>query len=120
MAAKKSKKGKRGRPKVEVSDEDRERVREMSRMGATQVEIATVLGVSDVTLRAHFRKELDTATVEANSNVAGRLYDDCMKDDPRYQTSRMFWLKTRGGWKEKTEVGGSVNLVLTDADKRKL
>jgi hypothetical protein len=40
-------------------------------------------------------------------NVESRFYSDCLKDDPSYQTSRIFYLKTQAkdrGYVEKQEI----------------
>ena len=83
------------------TDKDREVVKAMASYGVPQEDIGRVVGCSHVTLRKHFEAELDTAGIRANSKVAERLFSDCMKDDPRYQVSRMFWLKTRAGWRDE-------------------
>ena len=68
-------------------------------------------------------EEISTALAQANAKVAERLYQDCMKDDPDYQRSRMFWLKTRAGWRETDrheivgDSGGPVRLEVVYEDK---
>ncbi len=42
--------------------------------------------------------------------VESRLFEDCLKNSPAYQTSRIFFLKTRGkgrGYIERTELAGT-------------
>jgi hypothetical protein len=62
------------------------------------------MGISDVTLRKHFREELDTAEVKANAKVAGNLFRQATKDDPRSIPAAIFWTKTRLGWKDSTKL----------------
>lgn len=50
---------------------------------------------------------LKEARETMKDNVESRLYADCLKDDPSYQTSRIFFLKTQAkdrGYIEKQEV----------------
>jgi hypothetical protein len=72
----------------------------MSSYGIPQADICAVVEVDLKTLRKHYRKELDTATAKANSQVAQRLYQKCLDGDT---TSMIFWMKTRGKWSEKVE-----------------
>lgn len=84
-------------PLHQPDDKTRKTVEAMSSYGIPQEDIAAVLGIDPKTLRLHYRYELDTATAKANAQVAQRLYNKCMNDDT---TSIIFWLKTRGQWKE--------------------
>jgi hypothetical protein len=92
------------RPPYEPSEQDRKTVRAMTAYGITQEQLITVLGITSKTLRKHFRKELNTAAIEANAQVAGSLFRKASAGDV---ISMIFWLKTRAGWKEPPqEVGG--------------
>lgn len=92
-----------------VTDETRRRVRNLAAVGVTHLDIARVIGVSGVTLRKYYRDELDNAAIEANSSVAGKLYQQCMEGNT---SAMMFWLKTRAKWSERHEVehSGEVGL----------
>lgn len=70
----------------------------MARIGTRQEEIGEAIGVSHVTLRKHFRKELDSAEVRANTTVATKLFDLCEAGNV---TAIIFWLKCRAGWKDQ-------------------
>ena len=98
-----------GRPQYKPTDHDRKVVRSMVRAGVTQAEIANVLNMSPVTLEKHFRRELDTASAEANQEVANALFLKATTgDDASSVTAAIFWLKCRAGWKDvsKHEVSG--------------
>lgn len=51
-----------GRPTFPATPEDRTKVARMSRLGIPQSQMAIVLGISDKTLRKHFRRDLDKAS----------------------------------------------------------
>jgi hypothetical protein len=66
--------------------------------------------ISPVTLRKHFRNELDIGHVQANADVAGALFKNATTGTPTYPagnpTAQIFWLKTRGNghWKDKQTI----------------
>ncbi len=73
----------------------------MAACGFTQEAIARCLGtagISEPTLREHFRTELDTAATLANATVGNKLYQMAVSGNPPAAT--FFWLKCRAGWKE--------------------
>lgn len=86
-------------------DETREQVRNYAIVGTPQEDIAAALGVSEKTLRKHYRDELDFAATEATANVGGALYRNAMSGNVAAQ---IFWMKTRAGWREteRLEVTG--------------
>jgi hypothetical protein len=81
----------------EPTEKTRKTVEAMSSYGIPQEDISKVIGVDSKTLRKYYKYELDTASAKANSQVAQRLYQKCLDGDT---TSMIFWLKTRGQWKE--------------------
>ena len=99
------------------SDEQRKIVRAMTAYGTPQEQIALVLDVTDKTLRKHFRAELDSGAPEANAQVAeslfnmaigrakvikdGEVIDEGVEPKP---AAAIFWMKSRAGWREVTEV----------------
>jgi hypothetical protein len=89
-----------GRPEFVPTDEQRRLVEAMASVGIPQPQIGSVIGICHVTLRKHFRDELDNAEIKANAKVAGNLFRQATKDDPRSTTAAIFWTKTRMGWKE--------------------
>lgn len=96
----------RGGPKHEPTAEQRIQVWRQSARGANQAHIAAMLGISDRTLRLHYRYELDHAAEEANDAMAGTVYSmgtggggpDGWKT-ANFHAAK-YWLSTRAGWKE--------------------
>lgn len=78
----------------------RRQVEAMSAYGVPEADIARVLGIDPKTLRKHYRDELDTGSIKANSRMAENLYKKAMGDGPQSVTATIFWLKTRAQWKE--------------------
>ena len=72
----------------------------MAAYGVPENDIARVLAVDAKTLRKHYRDELDTGHIKANSRVAESLYRKATTEGPQSVTAAIFWLKTRAGWKE--------------------
>lgn len=97
-------KNKGGRPSHEPTEKDRNTVLAMAGYGIPQEDIAKVLGISRPTLEKHYREELDTGLVKANSAVARSLYEKALGDNSSAVTAAIFWLKTRAGWKEPKQV----------------
>lgn len=81
----------------EPTDTNRAEVKALVSFGNTQIEIAKYLNISDETLRIHYRRELDTAAIQANAAVARRLYQKAVEQDDL--SAQIFWLKTRGRWR---------------------
>jgi predicted secreted protein len=92
------------RPPYAPSEQDRKTVKAMTAYGISQDQITAVLGITGKTLRKHFRREIATAAIEANAQVAGSLFRKASSGDT---IAQIFWLKVRAGWKEPPqEVGG--------------
>src|SRR5260370_42684581 len=86
------------RPNLEPSEEQRRQVKLLAAFGNTQEEIASIVRVSDRTLRKHFREELDHGVTEANSQIAQALFKKAKDGNT---TAQIFWLKCRAGWRER-------------------
>ncbi len=80
----------------------------MAGYGVPEGDIARVLDVPADYLREHFRKELDSGQIKANTKVAEDLYRKATGEGREAVTAAIFWLKTRAGWKETAvhEVSG--------------
>jgi hypothetical protein len=78
----------------------RRQVEAMAAYGVPETDIARVLAIDPKTLRKHYRDELDTGQIKANSKVAESLYRKALSDGAQSVTAAIFWLKTRAGWKE--------------------
>jgi hypothetical protein len=80
----------------------------MAAFGIPEQNIARVVGIDAKTLRKHYRDELDTGQTKATAKVAESLFRKATSEGPQSVTAAIFWLKTRGGWKETStvELGG--------------
>jgi hypothetical protein len=88
------------RPKFTPHPEHRNLVKSMAGMGIRHEDIAKKVGIrSPKTLRKHFREELDLGSTDALYNVARTLYNMATRGDCPAAT--IFYLKSRGGWREK-------------------
>ena len=74
----------------------------MAAYGVPEADIATVIGIDAKTLRKHYRQELDTGQIKANTKVAENLYRKATGDGREAVIAAIFWLKTRARWKETT------------------
>jgi predicted transcriptional regulator len=86
----------------EPTDDQRRLVRALSGFGVTHDDIARQVGCEPKTLRKHFRDELDRGSVEATAKVAQSLFQ--MATTGKNVAAAIFWMKCRGGWREKTQV----------------
>lgn len=92
--------------KHQVTDETRDRVRMLKCCGVTNAMVASVLGISEDTLERYYRDELAHGLADATSRIAGTLYQKALSGDT---TAMIFWLKTRGGWRETVQ---NINLSM--------
>jgi hypothetical protein len=111
---------KRGRPEgtgYHPTDVDRKLVEELAGFGIPEADIArrvinpaTKEPISPVTLRKHYREELDVGHIRANEAVAGALFKNATTKTETYPggipVAQIFWLKTRGKgqWKDKQHI----------------
>ncbi len=104
-----------GRPAYQPNDKDRRVVESMARF-VTHDKIATVLGISDETIRKYYRYELDTAKTKTDAAVGQALILQAVggpEQDWRQAVpaSTIFYAKTRMGWKPPSQdinLGGAV------------
>jgi hypothetical protein len=82
-----------------VTEEMRRKVKMLAGIGVPQHNIAQQIGCSPKTLRLHFREELDRGVTEANTLIAGTLFNAAKNGNV---TAMIFWLKTRAHWREWT------------------
>jgi hypothetical protein len=78
----------------------RRQVEAMCAYGMPEPIIARLIGVDPKTLRKHYRDELDTGQEKATAKVAECLFRKATGDGPQSVTAAIFWLKTRGQWRE--------------------
>jgi hypothetical protein len=98
------------RPSFSPTADQRELVEQLAAFGIPQAEIATFIKtkdgktITDRTLRTHFKAELASGTVKATVKVAKGLFKNATTPTESHPggnpTSQIFWLKTRGRWKE--------------------
>ena len=86
----------------EPSEETRKTVQTMAGYGIPHDDIGTILGICPHTLREHYRKELDTGHIVANTKVAQNLFKIATGKGREAVTAAIFWLKTRAHWSEYT------------------
>jgi len=91
----------RGKPEHKPTKAKRDTVAMHAMVGTPQEDIARVLGIDPKTLRKHYRDDLDLATASANADIGGALYRQAIDGNV---SAQIFWLKTRAGFREKSEV----------------
>ena len=93
----------------EPTDKDRKQVSLMAGIGLTHDQISKIVGISDETLRKYYGKELDVSAAMMNAQVAQNLYSIATGKGQGAVASAIFWMKTRGGWRdiERKEITGS-------------
>lgn len=125
------------RPQFEPTAEQRELVEQLAAFGIPQPDIANFIrarngkAITEKTLRKHFRAELDSGEVKANVKVAKGLFKNAITPTDTHPggnpTSQIFWLKTRGRWKETPQQveltgknGGPVDQRTTVVDEKQI
>lgn len=81
----------------EPTEETRRTVSFMKAAGIRNVDIARCLDIDEKTLVKHYKPELDTSLARANSDIAHSLFQQAKSGNVAAQ---IFWLKTRGRWRE--------------------
>jgi cell division septum initiation protein DivIVA len=81
----------------EPTEITRAEVKALASFGNTQEQICTYLDIDDKTLHKYYRRELDTALIQANAQVAKRLFNKAVAQDDL--SAQIFWLKTRARWR---------------------
>jgi len=89
-----------GRKQHEPDKTTRDTVSLHATVGTPQLLIAKVLGITQPTLRRHYRNELDLALVLANATIGGELFNKAKEGNT---LAAIFWMKTRAGWSETKE-----------------
>jgi hypothetical protein len=69
----------------------------MAAVGIPQAEICLVIGIDPKTLRKHYREDLDSALILANTAVGGALYSAAKEGSV---SAIIWWEKTRAGRKD--------------------
>lgn len=100
---------KRGPKEHSPTDKDREMVKMMSIAGVPQNDICQVLKISRPTLEKHYRKELDSAQLEAVAYATNRLMQQVRDGN---LSAIIFFLKTRGRGQFNERIDMSAELKL--------
>ena len=96
-----------GRRKIAL---DPAEVEHLAAQGLAEYQIAETLGVSQDTLdrRKQDAAEIAETLQRGRSGARGEIENVAFRcarkaeEDPRYQVSMIFWLKTRAGWSERS------------------
>jgi hypothetical protein len=91
----------------------RHQVEAMAGYGVPETDIARVLTIDPKTLRRHYREELDNGQIKAAAKVAEFLFRKATTEGPQCVTAAIFWMKTRGGWRE-TPQAHQIDLAVRD------
>lgn len=84
-----------GKPEHKPTEAQRKLVRDMYAAGVPQSRLADHLDINEITLRKHYRAELDLNMDGMTTALGSNLYQDALSGDKQ---AREFWLKTRGRW----------------------
>ena len=82
-------------------------IQEMCAAGIPQAQIASACGLSEPTLRKHYRHQLDHGGILANAKVAANLFRMATGEGREAVTAAIFWMKTRAGWRENNPAAQS-------------
>src|SRR6187200_3105883 len=110
---------KTGRPPHEPDAGTRRLVEHHAAIGTLHKSIAKLLKISLNTLKKHYAEELELGLARANAVVGGTLFSEAKKGNI---TAAIFWMKTRGGWREtaKIEHSGGTSLEVRQLDTTRL
>lgn len=87
----------KGRPRHDPTQADRDTAKRLSALGCPHEDIAIRLKISADTLTKYYQIELDEGRIDANSAIAGTLFQQAKNGNT---AAAIFWLKTRARWKE--------------------
>ena len=88
------------RPAHEPDEKERRQVEALAAYGVPEADIARVVGIDPKTLRKHYRDELDLGATKATAKVAEFLFRKATTEGHQCVSAAIFWMKTRGGWRE--------------------
>jgi hypothetical protein len=92
-----------GRRAHRPDDRGRRQVEALAAYGVPERDIARVVGIDPKTLRKHYRDELDLGATKAAAKVAEFLFRKATTEGHQCVTAAIFWMKTRGGWRESSQ-----------------
>lgn len=111
-----AKKRGRGQPPYERNEAHLKTLTRLILIGAPQEKMAAMLGISEKTLRKHYKPELETTKLDRLANVGASLYNLAIGGNV---AAAIFYLKTQGGWSEKTAqpVREDLNIEFEETEK---
>lgn len=89
------------------TENTRAQVESASGLGLPQEQIASLIGITDKTLRKYYSIELAVGKAKASAKIANTLFNKAVKGDT---TAAIWWTKAQMGWSEK------IKQELTGAD----
>ncbi len=106
------------RPAYEPTPADRATVQNLAACGVPHKEIARCLGtdgIDDKTLYKYFRDELDTSLTKVKALAMSKVVLGMQNNEP---WAICFFLKCRGGWREKqdVEISGAIEVNSSGID----
>ena len=105
------------RPSHEPTDDTRRTVLVCASIGTPHSVIADALGFGSVnTLKKYYKAELRDGLEVANAKVAETLFR--MATSGRVPAATFFWLKTRAGWRETTNIEHSGTIESISDEER--
>lgn len=100
-----------GRKPHMPTEDNRALVRRLAGLGVTIDDIATIVKISDQTVRNYYGEEIQLGRAEANLGVARALYKAATREKNPNVVAQMFWLKNRAGWND-VAVGVQQNILV--------
>jgi hypothetical protein len=90
------------------------KIKLLSAMGLTNVEIGLVVELSAPTITKYYGRECEVGALEAHANVAQSLYRAATDKLKPNVVACIFYLKCRAGWREDGEQGNLGKKELVD------
>ena len=86
------------------TDATRQTVQLHTTVGTDQTTLSRILGITEKTLRKHYRDELDISLAKANATIGGVLFNKAKDGDT---AAMIFWMKTQAKWRERQAIDHS-------------
>lgn len=85
-------------------------VQNLALSGVTQEVCAKAMGISVDTIQRHYSEEWKRGSIIATAKVAYSLYQHATSGDPKSLAAAIFWMKTRGGWRENQTIEANITV----------
>lgn len=96
---------KTGRPPYAANDMDRRMVRLLCAGGSKQSSIAAMIGISEPTLRKHYKSELLISKAEMDGRAVNALAQAMMRGGMEAVIAAKWWTQSRMGWGKRVIAG---------------